>query len=482
MAKISSAKVITSLLWRFAERVGAEGVTLIVTILLARILEPTAYGTVAIVTSFTAILSIFVTGGFGNALVQKQNADEHDFSTVFFFNMAFGIVLYLLVFMLAPAISQYYKMPELSALIRVSGISIIISSVKNILHAYVARNMLFKRFFFATLGGTIGAAIIGIWMAYAGYGAWALVAQSLFNLTMDTIILWVTIKWRPKKSFSFTRLRPLFSYGWKLMLSTLLGTAYGKICQLMIGKVYTADNLAYYNKGENFPSLVASNITDAINSVLFPALSAQQDDKERLYEITRRFVKVSTFVMIPFMAGLAVCAEPLVCLLLTDKWLPSVPFLRLFCVAYALWPINAANLNYIKAIGRSDTYLTLTVIKSIIKLAIIALSIRFGVIFVAVAYTIGSIVECIINTIPIGKNMKYGCFKQFNDMLPNIMLSAIMALVVYGVGRIQMPLLLSLPLQCVAGIVTYLSCAKFTKNESFEYCMTILRTRLKQRV
>lgn len=482
MAKISSAKVITSLLWRFAERVGAEGVTLIVTILLARILEPTAYGTVAIVTSFTTILSIFVTGGFGNALVQKQNADEHDFSTVFFFNMAFGIVLYLLVFMLAPAISQYYKMPELSALIRVSGISIIISSVKNILHAYVARNMLFKRFFFATLGGTIGAAIIGIWMAYAGYGAWALVAQSLFNLTMDTIILWVTIKWRPQKSFSFTRLRPLFSYGWKLMLSTLLGTAYGKICQLMIGKVYTADNLAYYNKGENFPSLVASNITDAINSVLFPALSAQQDDKERLYEITRRFVKVSTFVMIPFMAGLAVCAEPLVCLLLTDKWLPSVPFLRLFCVAYALWPINAANLNYIKAIGRSDTYLTLTVIKSIIKLAIIALSIRFGVIFVAVAYTIGSIVECIINTIPIGKNMKYGCFKQFNDMLPNIMLSAIMALVVYGVGRIQMPLLLSLPLQCVAGIVTYLSCAKFTKNESFEYCMTFLRTRLKQRV
>lgn len=263
------------MIWRFLERCGAQGVTFLVSIVLARLLDPSVYGTVALVTVFTAILQVFVDSGMGNALIQKKDADDLDFSSVFYFNLSACILLYVGMFFAAPLIASFYNMPDLTPVVRVLSLTLIISGVKNVQKAYVSRNLLFKKFFFATLGGTIGAAVIGIWMAWKGYGVWALVAQHLFNATLDTIILWVTVKWRPKRVFSLERLKGLFSYGWKLLVSALLDTGYNNLRSLIIGKLYTSADLAFFNRGKQFPNLVVTNINTSIDSVLLPISQAQ---------------------------------------------------------------------------------------------------------------------------------------------------------------------------------------------------------------
>ena len=336
---MSSTNVITNFFWRFLERCGAQGVTFIVSIVLARLLDPTVYGTVALVTIFTTIMQVFVDSGMGNALIQKKDADDLDFSSVFYFNMAMCSVLYLIMFFAAPFIASFYRMPELTAIVRVLSFVVVISGVKNVQQAYVSRHLMFKRFFFSTLGGTIGAAVIGIAMAYLGFGVWALVAQMLFNAAVDTTILWITVKWRPKKMFSFQRLKSLFSYGWKLLASSLIDTVYNDLRQLIIGKKYSSGDLAYYNQGKKFPQLIVTNINTSIDSVLLPTMSKAQDDMAAVRSMTRRAIKTSTFLMMPAMIGLAVCAEPLVQLILTEKWLPCVLFLRIFCITYAFYPI-----------------------------------------------------------------------------------------------------------------------------------------------
>ena len=330
----SNKETVTSnFLWRFFERCGAQGVTFIVSIVLARILDPEVYGTVALVTIFTAIMQVFVDSGMGNALIQKKDADDLDFSSVFYFNLVMCSGLYLIMFIAAPFISGFYDIPELTPVIRVLSLVLIISGVKNVQQAYVSRNMLFKRFFFATLGGTLGAAAVGITMAYLGFGVWALVCQMLFNSAVDTIILWITVKWRPKRMFSLQRLKGLFSYGWKLLASSLLDTIYKDLRQLLIGKFYSKSDLAQYNRGKDFPKFIVSNINTSIDSVLLPTMSKVQDDKTAVRNMTRRAIKTSTYLMMPFMVGIAVCAEPLVSFLLTDKWLPCV---RLLSIRYIL--------------------------------------------------------------------------------------------------------------------------------------------------
>ena len=358
-------KTIQNFIWRFLERCGAQGVTFIVSIVLARLLDPSLYGTIALVTVFTTIMQVFVDSGMGNALIQKKDADDLDFSSVFWFNLCMCIILYILMYISAPLIAAFYKTPELTPIVRVLSLILIISGVKNVQQAYVSRNMLFKRFFFSTLGGTIGAAIVGITMACYGFGVWALVAQMLFNATVDTIILWITVKWRPKKQFSIKRLKQLFSFGWKLLLSSLLDTIYNDLRQLIIGKIYSKDDLAQYNQGKKFPQLIVTNINTSIDSVLLPTMSKAQDNPQVVKSMTSRAIKISTYIMMPFMVGIAVCAEPLVRFVLTDKWLPCILFLRIFCITFAFYPIHTANLNAIKAMGRSDLFLILEIIKKL---------------------------------------------------------------------------------------------------------------------
>jgi len=467
--------VLGGLFWRFAERVGAHGVSFVVSIILARILAPEVYGTIALVTVFTTILNVFVDSGLGSALIQKKNADDLDFSSVFFFNISICCFLYAIMFFISPVIAHFYNDNTLIPIIRVLSLTIVISGVKNIQHAYVAKTLQFKRFFFATLGGTIGAAIIGIFMAYKGYGVWALVVQQIFNMTVDTIILWITVKWRPKLMFSFERLKTLLAYGWKLLVSALLDTGYTELRQLIIGKMYTSADLAFYNRGRQFPSLVVENINASINSVLFPTLSQTQDDKKRMKEITRISIKTSTYIMAPFMMGMAFCAETIIRLLLTDKWIDCVPYMRIFCITFMFYPIHTANLNAIKAMGRSDVFLKLENIKKVVGLLILISTMWFGVMIMAYSLLLSTFLSMIINSWPNRKLLEYRYEDQMKDILPSIAIAVFMGFCVYLIQYIGLGEVVTLLIQIPLGVIIYIVGSKYLKIEAYSYLLGIIK-------
>ena len=471
----SKESITANMLWRLFERFGAQGVTFIVSIILARLLEPEIYGTVALVTVFTSILQVFIDSGLGNSLIQKKDADDLDFSTVFYFNIAFCIVLYILLWIVAPFIAQLYKNSSLKDIIRVLGLTIIISGIKNIQQSYVAKYMLFKKFFYSTLGGTIGAAIIGILMAYNSFGVWALVGQNLFNTFVDTCILWISVEWRPKKSFSFTRLKALVSYGWKLLAAKLLDTVYEDIRTLIIGKMYSTDDLAYYDRGRQFPMLAVSNVNIAIDSVLFPSMAMEQTDLSRVRAMTSRAVKMASYVVFPMMTGMAVCAEPLIRIILTDKWIECVPYLRIFCFGLALNPILIANLNAIKAIGRSDLYLRLEMIRKAIGLITLVAFMWFGVKAIAYSYLLNCILNIFVNSWPNRKILGYGYLQQLKDIIPSLVISGIMGGIIFFVPQIGLNDWVTLLLQIVGGGAIYIGLSVVFKVESLFYILSIVK-------
>ena len=477
----TSNRVFSNFIWRLLERVGAQGVSFIVSIVLARILDPKVYGTVALVTVFTSIMQIFIDGGFGNALVQKKDADDLDFSTVFYFNIVLCVVLYIIMFFIAPLIARFYEKPELTSIVRVLSIILIISGLKNIQQAYVSKKMMFKKFFFATLGGTIVAAVAGIWMAINGYGVWALIVQNLLNATIDTIILWVTVKWRPTFAFSFQRLKVLFSFGWKLLVSGIIDTVYRDIRQLIIGKRYSSEDLAYYNKGTQFPNLIVSNINTSIDSVLLPTMSAEQDDRNRIRAMTRRAIKTSTYIIMPIMMGLAVCATPFIRLLLTEKWVPTAFFLRIFCLSYAFLPIHTANLNAIKALGRSDLFLKLEIAKKTIGIVALISTMFISVKAMAISVLITSVLSQIINSWPNKKLLNYAYLDQVKDMLPQIIMSVIMGVIVYCVTFIGLNDILTLLIQIPLGVAVYIAGSLLFHIDSFDYVIGIAKGYIKKR-
>ena len=467
--------VFSNLIWRFAERCGAQIVTLIVSIVLARILLPEEYGTISLITVFTTILQVFVDSGLGTALIQKNDADDLDFSSVFYFNFVVCLILYSGMFVAAPYIAFFYNNVSLTPVIRVISLTIIVSGVKGIQQAYVSRNMLFKRFFFSTIGGTLFSAAFGIGLAYAGCGVWALVGQQLSNTCIDTFILWMTVKWRPKKMFSWSRLKELLSFGWKMLASTLLDTVYNNIRSLIIGKMYSSSDLAYYNQGRQFPNVIVNNINTSIDSVLLPTMASAQDDRIRVKSMTRRAIKTSTYVMAPLMMGLAFCAEPIVRLVLTEKWLPCVPFLRIFCITYMFYPIHTANLNAIKAMGRSDLFMKLEIAKKLVGMVLLLSTMWFGVMAMAYSLLISSVLGQIINSWPNRKLLNYGYLEQLKDILPGIALAVFMGCCVNLVGLFNLPNFITLLIQIPLGASIYIATSALLHLESFEYLMDMIR-------
>ena len=468
-------KVLINMIWRFAERCGAQLVQFVVSIVLARILTPEAYGTIALVTVFTTILQVFVDSGLGNALIQKKDADDIDFSTVFYTNIVFCLLLYSLIFVCAPLIANFYNDNSLIAIVRVLGLTIVISGVKNIQQAYVSKYLMFKKFFFATLIGTIGAAIIGIAMAINGFGVWALVTQQLFNLFVDTVVLWITVKWRPKLVFSLTRLKELFSYGWKLLISALLDTGYNNLRQLIIGKLYSSSDLAFFNKGKQFPDLIINNVNTSIDSVLLPTLANEQDDKNRVKEMTRRAIKTSVFIMAPLMLGLAAISNNLIKVLLTEKWMPCVPFVCIFCITSTFYPIHTSNLNAIKAMGRSDLFLKLEILKKIVGLTLLLCTIRISVMAMAYSLLIASVLSQMINAWPNKKLLGYGYLEQLKDILPSVLLASFMAGIVYCINFINISIILKLIIQVIVGAFVFILGSKILKIDSFEFILSFIK-------
>lgn len=470
-------KVFSNFIWRFAERCGAQLVTFIVSIVLARILTPSDYGTIALVTVFTTILQVFIDSGLSTALIQKKDADDLDFSSVFYFNFVICIILYLIMFVSAPFIADFYKDSSLVSIVRVISLTLIISGVKGVQQSYVSRHMLFKRFFFSTLGGTIFSAVLGIIMAYAGFGVWAIVFQQLSNNAIDTLILWITVKWRLIKKFSWSRLKNLLSFGWKMLASSLLDTVYNNLRNMIIGKLYTSADLAFYNQGDKFPKLIVTNINTSIDSVLLPTMSNEQDNHVRVKDMTRRAIKISTYIMAPLMIGLAFCAKPIVQIVLTDKWLPCVPYLQIFCISYLFWPIHTANLNAIKAMGRSDLFLKLEVIKKFMGMILLLITMNISVMAMAYSLLISGLISQVINSWPNRYLLKYSYIDQIKDILPNIVMALIMGGFVYFISYLNLPILVSLVVQILSGGIIYLMLSILTKNDSFIYLINILKSR-----
>lgn len=470
------AKVFSGLFWKFGERIIAQLVTFCVSVVLARLIAPSEYGTIALVMVFISIADVFVTSGFGNALIQKKNADNIDFSSVFYFNIVFSIIVYFVLCFSAHGIAIFYGNVILEQVIKVLGLRIPIAAINSVQQAYVSRNMLFKRFFWSTLFGTLLSGFIGIAMAYQGYGVWALVGQYLTNTIVDTTILWLTVRWRPTFCFSFSRVKVLFSYGWKLLCAGLLDTGYSQLRNLVIGKAYSADDLAFYNKGEQLPNLLVVNINTSISSVLFPAIASQQDNSGRVKAMTRRAIKISSYIMWPAIIGLCVIAQPLIDMLLTEKWLESVQYLQIISFSYVFWPIHTANLEAIKAMGRSDLFFKLEIVKKIIGIIVLIIAIPYGVKAIACSAVLASALSTFINAYPNRKLLNYSYREQFRDIFPSIVLASIMGGLIYPIKFIKLSNMFRVSLQVMLGAVIYMVASYIAHNDSYNYIKGILRS------
>jgi len=464
------------MLWKFAERIAAQIVTFVVSIALARLLDPSHYGVVAIVTTFIAIANIFVTDGFGNALIQKKNADALDFSSVLYVDVIFSIGLYFVLFLLAPLLSNFFGQGYeiLTPVTRVLGLRIILSAVNSVQQAYVSKHMMFRKFFWATLIGTVLSGIIGIIMAYMGFGVWALVAQYLTNTTVDTIVLQIVLNKWPIKQFSWERVKGLLNYGYKVLLTSLTITGFQELRALIIGKLYSSDDLAYYDKGKQFPNLIVTNINTSISAVLFPNMAAEQDNVGQLKNITRLSIRYSAYIMFPIMLGLAAVARPLVVILLTEKWLPCVTLLQTFCVFYLFQPIQTANTQAIKALGKSDILLMLEIIRDAIQLIVLLIVMWISVDAIVVSMAVMSFFFVFVNGFPNLKLLHYSFREQIADYISPLIMSLIMAILVKTVEILKFNIYLQLIIQILLGVSIYLLLSIITKSNALKYiCLTL---------
>ncbi|MBD5134535.1 MAG: lipopolysaccharide biosynthesis protein [Lachnospiraceae bacterium] len=472
---MNKKKVLSGVMWRFGERIMAQLVSLIVSIVLARFLLPEDYGSVALVMVFINIANVFIASGLGNSLIQKKDADNVDFSSVFYINIIMSMLIYMVLFFSATYIARFYSMPILCPVLRVLAIRIPISAVNSVQQAYVSKHMMFRLFFWSTLIGTVISGVVGIVAAYTGYGIWALVIQDLMNVCIDTIVLWFTVKWRPDFTYSWKRAKGLISYGWKILVSGLIDTGYNELRNLIIGKLYKSSDLAYYNQGDKYPKLIVVNVNAAISGVLFPVISNIQDNSKKVKNMTRSAIMVSSFVIWPLLIGIGVIAEPLVRLVLTEKWIECVPFMRVFCFTYGLWPIHVANLQAIKAIGRSDLYLKLEVIKKAVGIAALIISVKHGPFVIACSFIVTDILSTIINAFPNRKLLNYKYSEQLKDLLPAFLLSIFMGIVIYPISFFDIPDFLCIVIQILCGGIVYLAGSVFTKQPGLNFIISILK-------
>lgn len=466
--------------WKFMERVSAQLVQLVVSIVLARILAPSDYGAVAMVTIFIILANVLIEGGFSSALIQKKDADDIDFSTVLYFSILFSLLLYVVLYFSAPYISMFYgeEYQILTPVLRILGLQVIVYAVNSVQQAYVQKKMLFKNFFLATLVGTIASGVVGLLMAYSGYGIWSIVGQQLTSNILNTLTLYAITRKRPVLAFSIERLKGLFGFGIKLLGANVLITGYQELRALIIGKIYTAQDLAFFDRGKQFPSLVVTNINSSIGAVLFPKMALEQDNIGKVKNSTRISIRFSAYVMSPLMLGLAAISEPFIRLVLTEKWIQSAPFMQLFCIVFLFMPIHTANMQSLKAVGRSGTILKLEIIKKIIELislfAVVWISVEAIVINMAVLTTLFTF----INAYPNRQYLNYSFKEQAKDILPAIVMSIIMFVIISIFNHyVRMNDIYVILADIAIGSTFYIGLSMMTMNKEFAYFIKVLTKR-----
>jgi len=466
-------KAFSSIIWKFLERFVAQVVSLIVSIILARMLTPEDYSTVGIVTIFFTFSNILISGGLNTALIQKKEADEKDYSTVLNISIILSVILYILLFLVAPFIADLYKQPILIPIIRIMGLTLPINAVKSIWCAYISSNLDFKKFFFSTFGGVVISAIVGISMALKGFGAWALVAQQMVNVVSGTVILCLTTKISIRPKIYFDRFKTLFGYGWKVLVTSAIGTIYSEANPMIIGLKFSPVDLSFYTKGRSFPTMVSSTATSTLSAVLFPVLAKYQDSKEKLLNHTRLFMRLSSFVSFPLMIGFLAVSDNFIHVLLTDKWLPASPYIKIFCISAMFDVIHIGNCETIKAMGRSDIYLIVEIIKKTGYFITIGIFLLFSNTpeMLALSYNVCTIIAIIVNSIPNKRLINYKYRHQLMDLMPNLISAVIMGICVSFVGMLNINKVLLLVLQIITGGIVYLLINIVTKNKNLSYLL-----------
>lgn len=471
-------KTFSNTAWKMAERFLAQGVSLIVSIFLARMLLPDDFGVVSIVMIFFTFANVLVSGGLNTALIQKKDADEEDYSAILYLSLIISAVAYFVLFFLAPTIANLFHKEILVLIIRVMSLSLPINAVKAVWSAYISSTFQFKKFFFATLGGTIASALVGIVLALKGFGPWALVAQQMTNAIIDTIILVLITKLKLTSKLNFIKLKGLLKYGWKILVANLISTAYAEMIPFVIGIKYSNSDLSFYTKGKSFPNTISLTINNALSAVLFPALSKKQDNKSIILDYTRKFIRVSSFVMAPIMLGFFAISDNFVFVLLTEKWMFASYYIKVFCVVCLFDVIAIGNCETIKAIGKSGVYLIMEIIKKSLYLFIILMFVFFShdPRMLAIASIVCVAVQITVNSIPNRFLIGYRFRDQAKDLLPNIISAVVMCLVVMMVRYSNPDLgLLSLVKQILIGVVVYFAISLLIKNQSLYYLKGTLK-------
>lgn len=468
-------KALNAFIWRFSEKIVSHLINLSVTLFLARILMPNDYGLVAFAMIFVSIANVLIISGLNTSLIQKDNIDEIDTSTLFYVTLIFSIVIYLAIYFFSPLISYLYGNDEIINILRLLGLIIPISSYNSILQAKVTRDLAFKKFFIATTSSAVVSGIIGLSMAAIGFGVWALVSQQISLVFLSTICLSLIVKWKPKFVFSLERYKQMRRFGFNMMMANLVGSLFSQLRNFLVGIKYTPSDLAFFTTADMFPAVISSNIDTAVNNVLFPALSKLQDNLENVKFGLRRSMMVSSYVVLPILLIISASADNLVIVLLTEKWMDCVPYIRVLAIGYCFGTLGNANLQALNGIGRSDITFHLELIKKPILLVILILSMQISPLAIAAGTSIYSVIALLINLYPNKKLINYGILEQLKDVFPQFCLATFVALFVFLVGFININIYLLLFLQLSIGFLSYLLLSHIFNMESYLYIKVILK-------
>lgn len=428
---------ISGLIWTFAQQFGTQGIQFLVSIVMARLLLPEEFGLIGMISVFIAIGTSLMNSGLTQSLIRTENPDQEDYSTVFFFNLAGSIVVYFILFLTAPLIASFFSQPILVDIVRVYCFSFIITAFSAVQLTRLTKAMDFKTQMTVAIPSLIGSGILGIFLAYQGFGVWSLVWMSLFQAFLNTVQLWWRTGWRPSFIFNKEKFKFHFRFGYKLTLSGLLDTIFTNIYQIIIGKFFLASQVGFYTRANSLKQLPVSNISGALSKVTYPLFASIQNDNIRLKRVYKQIMQMVVFVIAPVLIIMGVLAEPLFRFLFTEKWLPAVPYFQILCLAGILYPVNSYNLNVLKVKGRSDLFLRLEVIKKILIVVIISFTIQFGIEGLIWGQLFTSIIVLFINTYYTGKFIQYNIVQQAKDILPIILLAAVAGACVYGLDYIM---------------------------------------------
>lgn len=456
-------KTIKGLSWSFADNFLSSGITFIVGIILARILSDQEYGIIGIITIFIAVFNSIVDSGFSSALIRKKDCRSIDFNTVFYFNLALSVLLFGILYFSATYISIFFKLPELTILIRVMGSIIVINAFAIIQRTVLVKNIDFKIQTKISLISSIISGVAGIGAALYGLGVWSLVAQQIIKQLLNTVLLWVFNTWRPAFEFSRESFRELFNFGWKLLISGLLATIWNEIYQVVIVKFYSPAILGQYTRAKGFTDIFSSNITMVIQRVSYPVLSSIQDERERLKQAYKKIIKSTMLITFVSILGLAAIAETMVVVLIGEKWLPSVEFLQIICFSAILYPLHAINLNMLNVQGRSDLFLKLEIIKKIIAIVPLLLGIFIDIRWMLWGSVVTGVISYFLNSYYSGRQLNYKIVEQVRDILPSFFIASIMAIAVWLISFVNLSPFLLLPIQLIIGLIIILALCEMAK-------------------